>query len=228
MNCKNCNTRVPNNERSCPHCGVEARAPKSYGRSSSTRLPAAELSTAKEPVDEEVVELDEVTDAGAPRRQSKKSRRRAKRTAAGPAAPARSEASQPLAASGAPDLRRLLAEDPGALEPGLSVFTDDNGEALGAGFSSGVGDIDLLASDESGDLVVVMISEEQEGEALVAEVLQRIGWVRKHVATARNHVRGIVLCEEAPASLSYTAAAVADTVRFKTWRVALSFRDLEI
>ncbi len=86
----------------------------------------------------------------------------------------------------------------------------------------------LLATSEAGELVVVMISEEQDGEELIAEVLQRIGWVRKHVCDEENRVRGIVLCEQAPESLSYTAAAVADTVQFKTYRVALSFEDLEI
>ena len=40
--------------------------------------------------------------------------------------------------------------------------------------------------------------------------------------------RGIVLCAEEPEDLSYTAAAVADTVCFKTYRLALDFNDIEI
>ena len=40
--------------------------------------------------------------------------------------------------------------------------------------------------------------------------------------------RAIVLVEEPPASLPYAAAAVADTVLFKTYRVALVFEDVEI
>ena len=40
--------------------------------------------------------------------------------------------------------------------------------------------------------------------------------------------RAIVLCEEAPESLSYAAAAVSDTVTFKTYRLALVFEDLEL
>ena len=131
-------------------------------------------------------------------------------------------------ADGTKTLRQLLAENPAALEPGLAVYRDADGTPLGAGYASGVGDIDLLASSDAGDLVVVMISEDQGGEELVAEVLQRIGWVRKHVSGGKNRVRGIVLCEQAPDHLSYTATAVADTVRFKTYRVALSFEDLKI
>ena len=112
------------------------------------------------------------------------------------------------------------------LEPGLRVYQTDDGTPVGLGYSSEVGDIDLLATDASGDLVVVMISETAQGETLVAEVLQRVGWVRKHVGEGKKRARGIVLCQEPPAGLSYAAAAVADTVAFKTFRVALTFQDV--
>ena len=63
---------------------------------------------------------------------------------------------------------------------------------------------------------------------LISEVLERIGWVRKHVGNDQQRVRGIVLCERAPEKLGYAASAVADTIRFKTYRVALTFEDLAI
>ena len=122
----------------------------------------------------------------------------------------------------------MLADMPQSLEPGLKVFRDGAGKAVGAGYVSGVGDIDLLATDKSGDLVVVMISEQEQGEELIGEVLQRVGWVRKHLGAGKKQVRGIVLCQEPPESLSYAAAAVADTIAFKTYRIALTFEDLDI
>ena len=67
-----------------------------------------------------------------------------------------------------------------------------------------------------------------DAHRIIAEVLRRIGWVRKHVGEAEQRVRGIVLCEGAPESLGYAAAAVADTICFKTYRVALTFEDLAI
>ncbi len=73
-----------------------------------------------------------------------------------------------------------------------------------------------------------MISEKNQGDELVAEVLKRVGWIRKHLGEKDQRVRGIVLCEDPPENLSYTAAAVADTVSFKTYRVALTFEDLKI
>ncbi len=131
----------------------------------------------------------------------------------------------------APDpagLRTLLIEQPDALEPGLNLYCNDDGTPVGADYSTGVGDIDLLATDSEGGLVVVMISEKNQGDELIAEVLKRVGWIRKHLGEEDQRVRGIVLCEDPPENLSYTAAAVADTVSFKTYRVALTFEDLEI
>ena len=227
MNCKGCNTRVPDGKKSCPHCGAEFRNSASLsGPSRATVLPAPELSTARDDGDD-FVELDETADdeapKPAPRRKTKKT------TASKKRAPKPEPEATPMMATDADGLRTHLAERPDTLEPGLEVYCDAEGTPLGAGYASGVGDIDLLARSAKGELVVVMISgADDEGETLVAEVLQRIGWVRKHVAGGKERVRGIVLCEQPPESLSYTAAAVADTVRFKTFRVALTFSDLEI
>jgi hypothetical protein len=40
-------------------------------------------------------------------------------------------------------------------------------------------------------------------------------------------VRGLVLLPPMPEDLSYAAAAVAGTVSFRTYRMALSFEELE-
>jgi RecB family endonuclease NucS len=126
-------------------------------------------------------------------------------------------------------LRSMLADQPELLEPGLRVYRDESGAPVGVDYATGVGAIDLLATDGRGNLVAVVVSEKGRAEEdLVAEVLQRIGWLRKHLCEAHQQVRAIVLVEEPPASLPYAAAAVADTVSFKTFRVALVFEDVEI
>jgi len=125
-------------------------------------------------------------------------------------------------------LRALLAEQPQTLEAGLQVFCDEDGAAVGAGYTTPVGQIDLLGLDRHDHLVVVSVMDKREGDEIVAEVLKRLGWVRKHIADAEGQrVRAIVLCDEMPESLGYTAAAVADTVCFKTYRMALTFDDVE-
>jgi hypothetical protein len=131
---------------------------------------------------------------------------------------------------GVPDpmgVRAMLADQPELLEPGLSVYANEKGTPLGAGYTSAVGEIDLLARDADGGLVVVTVAEHHAVEELISGVLQRIGWVRKHLSRGEEPVRAIVLMDRARDDIAYTAAAVADTVTFKTYRVALRFDDLE-
>jgi len=113
------------------------------------------------------------------------------------------------------------------LEPGLSSFCDDAGTEVGADYETAVGNINLLAEAEDGSLVVVLVAKRDVGEDIIAQMLQRIGWVRKHLLKDRSGVRGIVLLERVDEKLGYSAAAVADSVEFRTCRIALSFEKIE-
>jgi hypothetical protein len=238
MFCKVCNTRLSPGERNCPNCGNDAPAESAFVKATRPApLPSSRLGESDTREIDVELELDDVTGEieSPPEPEASASAKPAPKPAAKPrpkqkaAAPARgSPGSAPLFAPDAAGLRALLAEQPDALEEGLSLYRDERGKEVGAGYASAVGTIDLLATDARGDLVVVLISEKGQGEELVAEVLQRVGWARKHLCDGDTRVRGIVLCETAPANLSYAAAAVADTVSFKTYRVALTFQDLEI
>ncbi len=131
-------------------------------------------------------------------------------------------------------IRALLRDRPDCVEEGLSIYTDTEALAVGTDFETGVGQIDLLARDNAGGLVVVLVPAEPSpgaeavGKDLVSEALERVGWVRKHVAEPQQEVRCIVLLEHAPDDLSYSAAAVASTVAFKTYRMEVSFSDVEV
>lgn len=224
MNCKVCNTRMSPGDRQCPNCGNDAGPGSSMpGNSKPGPLPSAKMSRATDPEDDVELELNEVSgESSAPAQPKPKPvAKKAKPVAK------KAEAGSPFSID-ASGLRGLLAEQPGSLEKGLRVYRE-NGKAVGAGYSSPVGEIDLLATDSSGDIVVVTVMEKNPGDELLADVLKRLGWARKHLAEAEGkRVRGIVLCSEEPKDLSYTAAAVADTVSFKTYRLALDFEDIEI
>jgi hypothetical protein len=216
MHCKLCNTRISPGEKACPNCGADVR-----GMSGSHPVPAPKRAPGRLPPSlmpggarEAELDLDEL------------SSQRPVPAAAGKPAGGAPAGAAPM---GSPGLRALLADQPELLEPGLRVYRDEAGAAAGVAYGTGVGEIDLLATDGRGNLVAVMVAEKGRGEEeLVAEVLQRIGWLRKHLCDGRQQVRAIVLVEEPPASLPYAAAAVADTVIFKTFRVALVFEDVEI
>ena len=125
-------------------------------------------------------------------------------------------------------VRTLVGEQPGLLEKGLGIYSDEDGDPVGVDFQTPVGEVDLLARDRSGAFVVVMVPQPEEAGAIVPEILQRIGWVRKHLASSRTGVRGIVVLEQMPEDVAYAAFGVAGTVAFKSFRVALSFHDLEV
>jgi hypothetical protein len=121
------------------------------------------------------------------------------------------------------ELRARVAEKPEMLEKGLSIFKS-GGKTVGAGYETEVGEIDLLAVDASGALVVVMVAP--RGTNPVGPVLERLGWVFKHVAEEGQDVRAMVLLEPPAPELPYAAKAVAGTVAFKTYRVTVALDDV--
>lgn len=232
MVCKLCGTPLEEGQLTCPNCGHVTKPvgretdrvkgkEKGAGRARAAATPQDVLA-----VEEEAAEPDVGVEPG----QEEKEEEKVEEKVEAETIPAAKRAKDPLPVFSldAAGLRKLLSRQPEILEPGLSVLTDDKGKPIGAGFSTGVGSIDLLARDGNGILVVVSVGERGQGEELVSETLQRIGWVRKHLGKGKQKVRGIVLVEQAPANLSYTASAVAGTIAFKTFRVALTFEDVEI
>jgi RecB family endonuclease NucS len=205
MQCSGCGTLLEEGQFTCPNCGrmVWSRGP---GKQAAPK-PKARASLLADPEDSSarIDTMDELELSD----------------------PAHAE---PDGSSLTPDPRQvldLLAEDPALLEPGLELVRDASSPS-GVDYPTDVGSIDLLARDAGGALVVVIVAKGDSGSDLVADILQRIGWVRKHVAKTREGVRGVVVMDEAPANLSYAAAAVADTVAFRTYRLKLSFEKVEL
>jgi len=219
MLCQLCGTRLEEGQLTCPNCGHVTKPGREGERVKEKEMDAAR--GAAPPRELDTLEVEEAAGPeGGVRSKEKADRPMAVQT--GPEAPLQVFALDPAG------LRRLLGRQPELLEPGLSVFTDEKGRPVGAGYSTRVGEIDLLARDKSGAFVVVRVADREGGEELVAETLQRIGWVRKHLGKGKQKARGIVLVEQAPENLSYTAAGVAGTITFKTYRIAVTFEDVEI
>ena len=202
------------NEAAAPPPKVREKAPSD---SQSARVPS----------------LEDAPESPAPHRSevvSNKSERRLiqRRKGDRPAAAAK----ESRAGLGAEEVRGLLAERPELLEAGLCVYREDDDEAAGVGFATAVGDIDVLARDSAGGWVIIVVVTPGDGEGhgkeLVGDLLQLMGWVRKHLGSDGQEVRGIVLLDSVPDDLGYAAAAVADSVEFKRYRLALSFETVDV
>jgi hypothetical protein len=125
-------------------------------------------------------------------------------------------------------VRTLIAEQPALLEKGLIIYADDDGQLMGTNFPTPVGEIHLVARDKKDNFVVVHVPEPSAAANSVSDILQRMGWVKKHLAHDTKEVRGFVLLDQLPEEVAYAAAGVAGAVVFKAFRVALTFHDLEI
>jgi hypothetical protein len=86
----------------------------------------------------------------------------------------------------------------------------------------------LVARDKKDNFVVIHVPDPSAAANSVSDILQRMGWVKKHLAHDTKEVRGFVLLDQLPEEVAYAAAGVAGTVVFKAFRVALTFHDLEI
>jgi len=224
MNCKLCATVLEEGARNCPNCGHEVGAKvgpeKGKGVKSTKTIPPTPVGLDLD-LEEEDVEREPEPEVDVEFDLEEEIERVIE-------APKGSVVSTPIFTLDAAGLRKMLARQPELLEPGLNIVTDEKGRLVGSGYATDVGTIDLLARDAKGGLVVVTVAESGQGEEVVAEMLQRIGWVRKNLGKGKQKVRGIVVLEQVPKNLSYAAAAVADTIAFKTYWVALTFGDVEV
>jgi hypothetical protein len=123
-------------------------------------------------------------------------------------------------------VKSLLSERPGLLEKGLGIYADEDGEVRGVDFATPVGSIDLLCRDRKGGFLAVLLPAPDEITESVSAMLCRMGWVRKHLAEDGDAVRGVVVLEQLPEELAYTAAGAAGAIQFKGFEFALSFHDL--
>lgn len=125
-------------------------------------------------------------------------------------------------------IRDLLIARPEMIEEGLRIHTGRDGGASGARLATSVGRIDLLARDAASGWVIVLVAESDQGKELVGDLLQLMGWVRKHLSAEGQEVRAIVLVDEIPEGLGYVAAAVSDSVEFKRYQVGLTLEKVDV
>jgi hypothetical protein len=236
--CKSCNTRFGRTMQACPSCGrraadhaIEESATAGRPQAPSPLPPRATGAKASDPE----VELEEVAvvkpkpkaQPGAPSVASTPNTNR-------PATPQPVAHVRPKTEPGPTvfhlnpsQVRTLIAEQPDLIAKGLSIHTDETGKAVGANFSTPVGTIDVLARDAKGNYTVVMVPEQVDPARIVPDILQRMGWVRKHMAADDDEVRSIVVLEQLPEDVAYAAAGAGGNLAFKAFRVALTFHDLD-
>lgn len=110
------------------------------------------------------------------------------------------------------DLRNYLSKNLSALGPGLRVYQDE--DFSGVEFPVGGRFIDILATDATGDFVVIELKVSRGYERVVGQILRYMAWVKKHVANGKK-VRGIIVANEVSEDLHLAAALVPDLQLFE-------------
>jgi hypothetical protein len=239
MYCSSCRTQLNASNRNCPNCGRSVRGQNVT--LSDTQDPSASSSGVSHSLAKaQTAAKSSLGDSSAKQRSPARSKKKTAKKKSEPELSLATLVESPPGESGmecrisVDQISALIADRPDCLEDGLSIYTDDEKKPAGIAFETEVGLIDLLAKDDAGGLVVVLIAPQMDpkssavGKNLVSMALERVGWVRKHVAKNKQEVRAIVLLEHVPEDISYTAAAVAATVGFKTYRSEITFSEVEI
>ena len=112
------------------------------------------------------------------------------------------------------DLQRYLADNLQLIEPGLTIFQDE--EITGFEYPAGGGRrIDILAKDISGGFVVLELKVEKGYDRVVGQLLRYVNWVRKELAEPGQRVRGIIVCRSMSEDLILACAGIKDVELFE-------------
>ncbi len=101
-------------------------------------------------------------------------------------------------------VRDYLSENLEELEAGLTVYFDSDG-CRGVRYATPLGDIDILAEQCDGSLLVVGIDVNDNPITSCASLLGQIAWVREHLAGGRE-VRGSLVTQAISEGLRYVVS----------------------
>jgi hypothetical protein len=89
------------------------------------------------------------------------------------------------------DLRNYLAKNLSIIEPGLTLYQDD--EITGIEYPVGGRFVDILAVDAKGGLVVIELKVSRGYNRVVGQLMRYIAWIRKNQAEPEQDVRGVII-----------------------------------
>ena len=92
------------------------------------------------------------------------------------------------------DLQNFLAKNLSLIEPGLSLYMEE--EISGIEFPVGNRFIDILAIDKNNDYVVIELKVSRGYDRVVGQILRYMAWIRKNHAEDSQKVRGIIIARE--------------------------------
>lgn len=100
-------------------------------------------------------------------------------------------------------LREYLAGHLSAHFPGYRLYRDTDGRS-GIAYPTDLGVIDVLAKNDTGNLLVFKIKLDTAANATCGELMRNMGWVRKYLGQGRQ-IRGVIVAQDISKDLLYAA-----------------------
>jgi len=134
-------------------------------------------------------------------------------------------ATNPVAITLERDLENFLAQNVAIIERGLKLFRSNG--TTGRQFNTEVvGIIDLLATDEAGNFVVIELKAGEAHDKACAQLLRYIGWVEISMAGGKS-VRGILVASDFTQNCRYAAKA-AGRIQLRKYEVEFKFTSIPL
>lgn len=112
------------------------------------------------------------------------------------------------------DLQRYLAHNLHLIEPGLTLFQDE--DISGLEYPAGGGRrIDILAKDRDGAFVVLELKVEKGYDRVVGQLLRYMNYVRRELSDPGQRVRGIIVCRSMSEDLILACAGIGGVELFE-------------
>ena len=122
------------------------------------------------------------------------------------------------------DLQNFLAKNLSLIEPGLSLYMEE--EISGIEFPAGNRSIDILAIDNKNNYVVIELKVSRGYDRVVGQILRYMAWIRKNHAEKGQKVRGIIIAREISDDL-LLACSETTNVELYEYNLSVTLKKIE-
>ena len=107
---------------------------------------------------------------------------------------------------------------------GLRVFEDSEGND-GQQYATDIGPIDILAVEvKTRAFVVIELKKGRPSDRVVGQVLRYMGWVKRHLCSNGQTVKGLVVCRDHDPKLTY-ALEMTNNIDVRYYSVSFKLRE---
>ena len=113
-------------------------------------------------------------------------------------------------------LRDFLAHNLSSISinnQGLKLYIDENGRN-GIEYPTGVGPIDILATDSKGNFYAFELKRAKSPDKAIGQIARYMGWLKNEIGKNKE-VNGIIVAKEITENLKYSVAALNNVSLFE-------------